>query len=327
MKFYKPLLFILVALGVVGVFSILRAEASEQTIGSEDGKVSVRRVVESDEIPLSGSVRMMIEVHADADTELAIPDLGESYGHFKVVSTETHPTVLLNERISQRRYYELEPSRAGEETLPPILLTVSQGEKKDSLLLPAGKIRVVSPNDPDKVSLDSLTPASKRTIWRHILRGFLIALMISAALLGAFLLIRKFPRGRSVPKEPVLSPSQRALRAIEMLLLSKIYETDVRQFYLTLTGIVRRYIEETTGLRAPEQTTEEFLRDAQKCPLIAQEEHQKLASFLEFSDLVKFAKFEPTYEEILSGADRARSFCSWNATSVETNETNESYQS
>jgi hypothetical protein len=34
-----------------------------------------------------------------------------------------------------------------------------------------------------------------------------------------------------------------------------------KEFYLRLTGIVRQYIEGTTGIRAPEQTTEEFLRD------------------------------------------------------------------
>ena len=35
----------------------------------------------------------------------------------------------------------------------------------------------------------------------------------------------------------------------------------VKEFYLRLTGIVRQYVEDTTGIRAPEQTTEEFLRD------------------------------------------------------------------
>ena len=35
----------------------------------------------------------------------------------------------------------------------------------------------------------------------------------------------------------------------------------IKEFYLRLTGIVRQYVEDTTGIRAPEQTTEEFLRD------------------------------------------------------------------
>ena len=38
----------------------------------------------------------------------------------------------------------------------------------------------------------------------------------------------------------------------------------VKEFYLRLTGIVRQYVEDTTGIRAPEQTTEEFLRDMRR---------------------------------------------------------------
>ena len=32
-------------------------------------------------------------------------------------------------------------------------------------------------------------------------------------------------------------------------------------YYMELTAVVRRYIERTTGVRAPEQTTEEFLHE------------------------------------------------------------------
>jgi len=45
----------------------------------------------------------------------------------------------------------------------------------------------------------------------------------------------------------------------QKLAASGLMETDVKVYFVELTAIVRRYIERTTGIRAPEQTTEEFL--------------------------------------------------------------------
>ena len=67
----------------------------------------------------------------------------------------------------------------------------------------------------------------------------------------------------------------------------------VKEFYLRLTGIVRQYVEDTTGIRAPEQTTEEFLRDMRSSSVFPADRSARLAEFLEAADLVKYAGQEP----------------------------------
>ena len=67
----------------------------------------------------------------------------------------------------------------------------------------------------------------------------------------------------------------------------------VKEFYLRLTGIVRQYVEDTTGIRAPEQTTEEFLRDMRSSAAFPPERSVRLAEFLEAADLVKYAGQQP----------------------------------
>ena len=52
---------------------------------------------------------------------------------------------------------------------------------------------------------------------------------------------------------------------------------------------MRRYIERSHGIRAPEQTTEEFLAAAKAHPRFTPEVIAKLADFLRSADLVKFA--------------------------------------
>ena len=68
---------------------------------------------------------------------------------------------------------------------------------------------------------------------------------------------------------------------------------NVEPFYVELSAIVRRYLEARFGLRAPERTTEEFIRDALTSKKLSDPHRDLVAGFLEQSDLVKFARHAP----------------------------------
>ena len=69
--------------------------------------------------------------------------------------------------------------------------------------------------------------------------------------------------------------------------------SDPRAFAIAVSDAVRVYLEERFQLRAPERTTEEFLRDLQKTPVLTEQQKKSLSDFLEQCDLVKFAKVSP----------------------------------
>jgi hypothetical protein len=83
---------------------------------------------------------------------------------------------------------------------------------------------------------------------------------------------------------------------------------NVKLFYVKLTGVVRRYIERTTGIHAAEQTTEEFLHEMGTRGSFSPTDSQKLQQFLESADLVKFAGHQPRPEDINTSVQRARAF-------------------
>ena len=88
----------------------------------------------------------------------------------------------------------------------------------------------------------------------------------------------------------MMTPRERAMRELEHLLLRDLIEKDLfKDFYVELTMIVRRYIERAHKVRAPEQTTEEFLASASNHPAFGEEVLTRLRNFLEAADLVKFA--------------------------------------
>ncbi len=79
-------------------------------------------------------------------------------------------------------------------------------------------------------------------------------------------------------------------------------------WYVELSAIVRRYLEDRYGLRAPELTTEEFLREAQRSGQLSSTHRNLLSDFLVRCDRVKFARYEPDEEESRQALASARSF-------------------
>lgn len=71
-----------------------------------------------------------------------------------------------------------------------------------------------------------------------------------------------------------------------------------KPFVIEVSDTARAYLEERFNFRAPERTTEEFLRELAGTKLLLPEQKQSLGGFLESCDLVKFAKYEPGENEL-----------------------------
>ncbi len=103
-------------------------------------------------------------------------------------------------------------------------------------------------------------------------------------------------------KTPVaLSPLEVALAALERL---RQDNPPVEEFYTRLSDIVRHYIEDRFGLRAPERTTEEFLAEA----TLPAEHMALLGAFLQEADLVKFARHRPGRQDMERAFAAAETF-------------------
>ena len=121
--------------------------------------------------------------------------------------------------------------------------------------------------------------------WMWIFWGGGILLLLALAVTALLLWRRARSRRPAVPPVP---PHVRARQKLDAALL---LIGEPRPFCIAVSDAVRVYLEERFDLRAPERTTEEFLRDLQKTSALAQAQKASLAVFLEQCDLVKFARF------------------------------------
>ena len=71
-----------------------------------------------------------------------------------------------------------------------------------------------------------------------------------------------------------------------------------KPFVIAVSDTARAYLEERFTFRAPERTTEEFLRELSGTDLLSQQQKESLGTFLASCDLVKFAKYEPGEPEL-----------------------------
>jgi hypothetical protein len=131
-----------------------------------------------------------------------------------------------------------------------------------------------------------------------------------AVLVGGYFLLRHLLKREKIvpitPPRPAWEVVLEAMAALERGGL--IQQGKVKEYYSELSGIVRWYIEERFDVRAPEMTTEEFMNAVRYSDRLTAAHQKFLIDFLNASDMVKFAKFIPTSEEMYQGLKLARTF-------------------
>jgi len=82
----------------------------------------------------------------------------------------------------------------------------------------------------------------------------------------------------------------------------------IKEYFSELSDIIRRYIEGRFHIDAPEMTTEEFLWSLRQSVELSNNHKSLLQDFLNCCDLVKFAKYGPSLEEIDNSFNSAKRF-------------------
>jgi len=304
---------------------------STQSVGVDVGKDALSRVSEKGPVRmtvrvsppeprLSDLVNLEIEVVAPEQIEIKAPTFGNAVGDFVVRDyheDSSGTSSESNERTRKFRY-ELEPVHSGTHLIRSVVIEFvdhrDSSEEKDKVATIASdpiEVEVSSMLEdqvPDLGQLEGMLPPqpledNQRYWWVWVL------LAAAALLLTAFRFLR---RGESrVATERKRSPEEVAREALAALLAEDLPGQGLfKDFYVRLTGIVRVYIEETTGLRALEQTTEEFLREIRTQATFSAERSIQLQEFLEAADMVKYAGQQPGSEQIELSIRRAQEFIS-----------------
>jgi hypothetical protein len=267
---------------------------------------------------LSDLVELEIEVGAEADVVVRPPAFGDAVGDFLVRDYSERTPKKGAERSKPNRrlfYYQLEPVFTGVHLIRSIAIEFvdnrENSEKKgESAWIESDPIEVkITSELGDQVpSLSNLEPMVSPIAIRDLTGWWWLVGVLLIATVGAAYFLRSRTKVRAAnvyqPTPEEIAHSQLASLLAEDLPSQGMF----KDFYLRLTGIVRHYIEGITSLRAPEQTTEEFLREMGQKEVFSREQSKGLKEFLEAADMVKYAAQRPDASQVESSIHRAKEF-------------------
>ncbi len=276
----------------------------------ERGPVHVIVEVEPNPARLSDEPKLTLTIDYEQGVEVDKPPFGEAVGDSLQIRDYHEPLPEAKEgREIIRQVYTLEPTRTGELQIDPIAVTFIVDGKKHTVETEALAIEVTSMIGEEAPSLDDLRgiegpvelPEPRGMAMWLVAIGCGLAVAVAAS---TWVLLRR----RKYEPEKQFTPQELAFLELQRIVQQELSDRDVKLYYVELTGVVRRYVERTTGVHAPEQTTEEFLREISSAEVFSGDEQDRLRSFLESADLVKFAAHQPAAHDIEESFRRAKVF-------------------
>jgi hypothetical protein len=292
---------------------------------TERGPVRLRVDARPAAVTVGERVTLTVEVVAANGIEVVMPRLEDALGDFAVREGRVAPDVPDGDRRRWTGTYDLDTFTAGDVEIPPISVSFTDA-RPEALTATGEAVDGVMESEPLVVTVRSVltgtegegdfrdikeavtVPLDAATLRRRWLTAGAVVLALgAAAAVVAVLVIRRVRRGP--PPSPPIPADVWALAELDRLAADRLIERGAfHDFHFRLTDVLRSYLERRFGLRAPERTTEEFLRDAGRSRALSGEHRELLAGFLRAADMIKFALHEPSPDESRSAFDRARAF-------------------
>ena len=277
------------------------------------GAVRLTLTADRPSMGLTDTLILTLTIVAPPEVRITLPDVPKTLGPFEVAQQRTAGPLRLTPQTQQwQREYRLAATASGSLTVPALTVQIQDGDTTRPLTTDALSITVTAlvPADADMSAMKDIAPPVplvRRGLppWVWIAGSGLVS---AGLLAGVWWWYRQCQRAAAVPPPP--RPAHLlALAALEHLQRQDLIGQDrIEEFYVRVSTILRRYIEWRFGLRAPEQTTEEFLVVALTAGGLITAHRDLLEVFLQHCDLVKFARYRPLPNAMEETFESAKTF-------------------
>lgn len=260
--------------------------------GVEISEIKVESKVDKEKITVGDEITYTIAVSNIEDGEIQFPTALTSLGNFEIKDVMVE---------GNRAVYIMTVFKVGEDTIPPLTLKYTRDNSEYDIETEAIPIVVNSVLTPDIKDIRDIKPPLDIPLNKLPLILVLIgALIVGTAL---YFFIKKFKRQKTVVLEKEIRPAHEV--AYERLRLMELDIRRIKEYYIELSDIIRRYIEARFGISAPTETTYELIDELKK-RRVEYSNVNHMREFFEECDIVKFAKYVPSTFEIEEDTNSAR---------------------
>ena len=279
------------------------------------GPLTVHVRADKAEMTIAETVLLELEAAIEAGFEVKMPKVDKVLENFGIVDWDNLGDKLdENNNVVQTYQYRLEPFLSGTFAIPAFTFEFydinSPEEDKYELTTEPIDIEVTSLLGEQRAELviediEDVVRMSKRKSYFWLWALGIVVVIASGVVVGVYL--RKKKKAELIrifrPAHEIAYERLRVLVKKDLVKAGKI-----KAFYEQISDILRHYIEHRFNLRAPERTTEEFLMELSTADVLGAADKEDLGEFLRHCDLVKFAKYNPTTEQIQKTFDLVKNF-------------------
>lgn len=306
----RYLRFCVVAIVLIVLAISCIANAQEIKKKNELGPVKVTTTLSPEKPVIGDLVTLTIEVQSAKDVEVLMPEFGEALNQYSILDFVPRKKINPDGSIVQSQKYSLQPVGSGEQSIPPILIefvdnrpgkkpapddfdayeiltdrvdftvqSVVPQNASNELKPPVGELQIVQS-----------TSANSRSAWLI----YLSICLVGIAGIVAFFLLRK--KSNIVRR----SAYEIARTKLDRLLSQNRPKSadEIDRFFVSISAIIRSYLEDRFDLKAPDLTTEEFLELAGRAENLSPEHQGLLKDFLRQADMIKFAGIQANDSDI-----------------------------
>lgn len=266
---------------------------------AQQSPVTVESRIDKSAITIGDTVRYTVRLTYAENIKVNWPALGANLGAFEIRDYHKPEPRRVKDRMVEEISYTISTFDTGRFDIPSLALdyqippdTLRRQLQTEKLEIYVASMRPSQDGD----IRDIKTPWELPRDWKFIaLVGGGVAVILLLAGLGYYFWRKR--QGKTLlptkaeparPAHEIALEALRQLRESDLLAIGKI-----KAYYVELSEIIRRYIEGRYFVPALEQTTGELL-DNLKTVTLEANPRAILHDLLERSDLVKFAKYEPT---------------------------------
>ncbi len=288
---------------------------------TQRGPVTVHLRLSPGTPKIGDSLTFILTVTAKPQVEVLMPEFAQSLASFTILDFVPKQTIDAQGNTILSQTYTLIPPTSGQLYIPPISIefvdhrpgmrAAPEDEDAYEILteLLTFQVASIAPKDvkatlkPPLATLPLQPSPSSSATSTYILEMLLLLLLITF-IIGFFWWRKKTQKNR---KETAY---ERATQKLQQLLQQDMPDNReaIDQLFVTLSHIVRHYLEDRFQLHAPELTTEEFLDIAAQSPDLTNAHRHFLQDFLQRADQVKFAQYLPDAEAIKQSLYAAKDF-------------------
>jgi len=295
--------------GLVLLLAVMPASSQDGASGAASGG-GAELTVEADKVaatvgdPVELTVRLIVP--ADAEVRSFAPD--EGLAGLNILDRSVDPAVKREDgRLEQVLRFRIAAYDLDGIEVPALQATVVEAGGGETTLASSplniviASVLAEDDSDPSDIKSPAFMPVSR--IWPWLL----LAVLLLAA--GAWWLWRRRRTDAeeisAVPAAPPQPAHVVAYAELERLLSSGMLERGgVKEFYIELAEILKRYFEARFGIDTFERTSNEILEELRSAR-VSIKVKTTTAEFFVGCDLVKFARFHPSSDETRSTVERA----------------------